>query len=218
MSEDATASVSAYSIVSCVLGSRNPASWRLCSVWNCGLATVFQAASLQPRTPTRPARPGQHLEVSSATRAPRAFRKRGAFGDDDDENTESDRIKTLKESFVGSPGRVHNLTLLYVQQDINESFTNSEHAAVALMWSGSGVGKIAKDYKIKKKVSMLGNAFDGTYAQSFDSLCSTHIICFDSAITGIFTRFYGDRPPNILVEEGKFFIEKGTWFMSADYT
>ena len=35
---------------------------------------------------------------------------------------------------------------------------------------------------------------------------------------GIFTRFYGDRPPNILVDEGKFFIEKGTWFMSADFT
>ena len=179
---------------------------------------MLQAASPQPRTPTRPARPGLYLEVSSATRAPCAFRKRGAFGGDIDENTESDRIKTLKESFVGSHGRVHNLTLLYVQEDINESFANSEHAAVALMWSGSGVGKIAKDCKIKKKVSMLGNAFDGTYAQSFDSLCSTHIICFDSAITGIFTRFYADRPPNILVEEGKFFIEKGTWFMSADYT
>ena len=94
---------------------------------------MAQAASPQPRTPTRPARPGLHLEVSSATRAPRAFRKRGAFGDDDDENTESDRTKTLKESFVGSHGRVHNLTLLYVQEDINESFTNSEHAAVALM-------------------------------------------------------------------------------------
>ena len=129
---------------------------------------MFQAASPQPRTPTRPARPGLYLEVSSATRAPCAFRKRGAFGDDIDENTESDRIKTLKESFVGSHGRVHNLTLLYVQEDINESFANSEHAAVALMWSGSGVGKIAKDCKIKKKVSMLGNAFDGTYAQSSD--------------------------------------------------
>ena len=30
---------------------------------------------------------------------------------------------------------------------------------------------------------------------------------------GICTRFYGDRPPNILVDEGKFFIEKGTWLM-----
>ena len=34
------------------------------------------------------------------------------------------------------------------------------------MWSGSGVGKIAKDYKIKKKVSMLGNAFEGMSALS----------------------------------------------------
>ena len=44
------------------------------------------------------------------------------------------------------------------------------------------------------------------------------IICANSAISGIFTRFYGDRPPNILVDEGKFSIEKGTWFMSADFT
>ena len=166
MPEDATASVSAYSMLSCMLGSSNPASWWLCSVWNCGLNTVLQAASPQPRTPTRKARPGLHLEVSSATRAPRAFKKRGAFGDDDDGDAESDRIKTLTESFVGSRGRVHNLTLLYVQEDINESFANSEHAAVALMWSGSGVGKIAKDYKIKKKVSMLGNAFEGMCAQT----------------------------------------------------
>ena len=48
-------------------------------------------------------------------------------------------------------------------------------------------------------------------------MCSIHIICVNSAISGIFTRFYGDRPPNILVDEGKFFIEKGTWFMSADF-
>ena len=48
-------------------------------------------------------------------------------------------------------------------------------------------------------------------------MCSTHIICVNSAISGIFTRFYGDRPPSILVDEGKFFIEKGTWFMSADF-
>ena len=65
-------------------------------------------------------------------------------------------------------GRIHNTTLVYVQEDINESFATSEHAAVALMWSGSSVGKIAKDCKIKKKVSMLGNAFDGISAQSFD--------------------------------------------------
>ena len=50
------------------------------------------------------------------------------------------------------------------------------------------------------------------------SLLLTYIIFVHCAITGIFTRFYGDRPPNILVDEGKFFIEKGTWFMSADYT
>ena len=72
----------------------------------------------------------------TTTRAPRAFKKRGAFGDDDDGDAESDRIKTLKESFVGSHGRIHKITLVYVQQDINESFANSEHAAVALMWSG----------------------------------------------------------------------------------
>ena len=106
---------------------------------------MLQAASSQPRTPTRKARPGLHLEVSSATRAPRAFKKRGAFGSDDDGDAESDRIKVLTESFVGSRGRIHNLTMLYVQEDINESFADSEHAAVALMWSGSGVGKIAKD-------------------------------------------------------------------------
>ena len=179
---------------------------------------MLQAASPQPRKPTRKARPGLHLEVSSATRAPRAFKKRGAFGDDDDGDAESDRIKTLTESFVGSRGRVHNLTLLCVQEDINESFADSEHAAVALMWSGSGVGKIAKDYKIKKKVSMLGNAFEGMYVCANDrTMCSIHILCVDSALSGIFTRFYGDRPPNILVDEGKFFIEKGTWFMSADF-
>ena len=168
MSEDATATVRTYDIVSCMLGSRNSVLCCLCSVWNCGLFAVRQAASPQPRTPTRPPRPGLHLEVSSATRAPpRAFKKRGAFGDDDDADAESDRIKTLKEYFVGSRGRIHNITLVYVQEDINQSLANSEHVAVALMWSGSGVGKIAKDYKIKKKVSMLGNAFDGTCAQSF---------------------------------------------------
>ena len=32
----------------------------------------------------------------------------------------------------------------------------------------------------------------------------TYIIFVHCAITGIFTRFYGDRPPNILVDEGKF--------------
>ena len=42
-------------------------------------------------------------------------------------------------------------------------------------------------------------------------------MCCDSLFTGIFTRFYGTLPPNILVDEGKFFIEKGTWFMLADY-
>ena len=120
---------------------------------NCALDTVPQAASPQPRTPTRKARPGLHLEVSSATRAPRAFKKRGAFGSDDDGDAESDRIKTLTESFVGSRGWIHNLTMLYVQEDINESFADSEHAAVALMWSGSGVGKIAKDYTRSRKRS-----------------------------------------------------------------
>ena len=130
-----------------------------------------QAAPAQPQTPTREARTGLHLEVSSATRAPRAFKKRGASGADDDDGPSPDRIKTLKESFVGSHGRIRNLTLLYVQEDINESFGSSEHAAVALMWSGSGVGKIAKDYKIKKKVSMIGNAFEGMSALSYDHCC-----------------------------------------------
>jgi hypothetical protein len=36
-------------------------------------------------------------------------------------------------------------------------------------------------------------------------------------ITGILTHFYGSQPPNVLVPEGEFFTEKGTWFMSADY-
>jgi hypothetical protein len=36
------------------------------------------------------------------------------------------------------------------------------------MWSGSGVGKIAKDYRAKKGVPMLGNAFGGMGALSFD--------------------------------------------------
>ena len=75
-------------------------------------------------------------------------------------------IKVPTETFVGSRGRLHNATMLYVQEDINESFADSEHVAVALMWSGSGVGKIAKDYKIKKKVSMLGNAFEGRVART----------------------------------------------------
>ena len=136
-----------------------------------------QAASPQPRTPTRQARPGLHLEVSSATRAPRAFKKRGAFGSDDDGDAESDRIKVLTESFVGSRGRIHNLTMLYVQEDINESFADSEHAAVALMWSGSGVGKIAKDYKIKKKVSMLGNAFEGMLRERSYDLFDLYYMC-----------------------------------------
>ena len=126
-------------------------------------------------------------------------------------------IKVLTESFVGSRGRIHNATMLYVQEDINESFADSEHAAVALMWSGSGVGKIAKDYKIKKKVSMLGNAFEGKVARTIVQFVRHLFICANRALSGIFTRFYGDRPPNILVDEGKFFIEKGTWFMSADF-
>ena len=43
-------------------------------------------------------------------------------------------------------------------------------------------------------------------------------MCSGSLFTGIFTRFYGTLPPNILVDEGKFVIEKCTWFMSsADY-
>ena len=176
-----------------------------------------QAASPQPRTPTRKARPGLHLEVSSATRAPRNYKKRGAFGSDDDGDAESDRIKILTESFVGSRGRIHNLTMLYVQEDINESFADSEHAAVALMWSGSGVGKIAKDYKIKKKVSMLGNAFEGRVARTIVQFVRHVFIFVHGALSGIFTRFYGDRLPNILVPEGEFFIEKGTWFMSADF-
>jgi hypothetical protein len=33
----------------------------------------------------------------------------------------------------------------------------------------------------------------------------------------IFTRFYGSQPPHVLVSEGEYFLEKGTWFMSADY-
>jgi hypothetical protein len=176
---------------------------------------VPQAASPQPRTPTRQARPGLHLEVSSATRAPRIYKKRGAFGSDDDGDAESDRIKVLTETFVGSRGRLHNVTMLYVQEDINESFVDSEHMAVALMWSGSGVGKIAKDYKIKKKVSMLGNAFEGRVARTIVQFVRHVFIFVHGALSGIFTRFYGDRPPNILVDEGKFFIEKGTWFMSA---
>ena len=100
---------------------------------NCALDTVPQAASPQPRTPTRKARPGLHLEVSSATRAPRNYRKRGASGGDNDGDAESDRIKILSETFVGSRGRLHNVTMLYVQEDINESFADSEHMAVALM-------------------------------------------------------------------------------------
>ena len=128
------------------------------------MTTVYQADSGQPRTPTRQARSGLGLEVPSATRDPRAFNKRRAGAVDDDSDPE--RVKTLKESFVGSHGRIHVVSLLYVQKDINESFGSSEHAAVALMWSGSGVGKIAKDYKIKKKVSMIGNAFEGMSALS----------------------------------------------------
>ena len=128
------------------------------------MTTVYQADSGQPRTPTRPARSGLGIEVPSATRDPRAFNKRRAGAVDDD--SDPDRVKTLKEPFVGSHGRIHVVSLLYVQKDINESFGSSEHAAVALMWSGSGVGKIAKDYKIKKKVSMLGNAFEGMSALS----------------------------------------------------
>ena len=42
-------------------------------------------------------------------------------------------------------------------------------------------------------------------------------ICCGCIFAGIFTRFYGDKAPNIIVEEGKFFIENYTWFMSADY-
>ena len=42
-------------------------------------------------------------------------------------------------------------------------------------------------------------------------------MCSAMLNTGIFTRFYGSLPPNVLDPEGGFFIEKGTWFMSADY-
>ena len=63
----------------------------------------------------------------------------------------SDRIKVLTTNFVDSKGRIHTCTLVYVQRDTNENLATSEHAAVAVMWSGSGVGKIAKDYRAKKR-------------------------------------------------------------------
>ena len=108
-----------------------------------------------------------HIEVSSATRGPRPFKKRGSSAADGGDDTSSDRVKILSENFIGSRGRNHHLTKLYVQKDINESFATSENAAVALVLSGSGMGKIAKDYKSNKGVSMLGNAWDGTVAPSF---------------------------------------------------
>jgi hypothetical protein len=82
----------------------------------------------------------------------------------------SERIKVLTNNFVGTKGRVHTVALVYVQRDINENFATSEHAAVAVMWSGSGVGKITKDHRSKKGVSMLGNAFDGMSAVASDRI------------------------------------------------
>ena len=51
--------------------------------------------------------------------------------------------------------------------------------------------------------------------RSFNVPHSDYVLRFP--FIGVFTRFYGTLPPNILVDEGKFFIEKGAWFMSSDY-
>jgi hypothetical protein len=125
-----------------------------CEIW------CSQGAQSQPQTPPPKARSGLNLEISTTQRH-RLYKKRGAPTDGGDDDNSSDRIKVLTEKFVGVKGRIHTVSLVYDQRDINENFSTSEHAAVAVVWSGSGVGKIAKDYRAKKGVSMLGNAFDG---------------------------------------------------------
>ena len=118
-----------------------------------------QPSTIQPRTPPARARGGLSLEISSVE-WPHAYKKRGGLDDDGDGDESSSRIKALTENFIGSRGRIHIATLVYAQNDINENFASFEHAAVALMWNGSGVGKIVKDYRLKKGLSMLGNAWE----------------------------------------------------------
>ena len=130
---------------------------------------VFAATSaIEPRTPPPKARGGLSLEISSAER-PRTFKKRAGPDDGDDGDDSTSRIKVLTEKFIGSRGRIHIATLVYVQNDINENVASPVHAAVAVMWHGSGVGKIAKDYRFKKGLSMLGFAFGGRVVE-FDRL------------------------------------------------
>ena len=130
-----------------------------CEIW------CSQGGPSQPRTPPAKARTGLKIEISSTERH-RLYKKRGAPTDDGDDDSSSTRIKVLTEKFVGTKGRIRIVSLVYVRNDINQNVSTSEHAAVAVMWSGSGVGKIAKDYRLKKGISMLGNAFGGVVVLS----------------------------------------------------
>ena len=117
-----------------------------------------QGAKAPPCTPPAKARGGLSIEISSSER-PRKYRKEGGTDGAGAGNASSSRINVISRNFVGQRGRIHFVTLLYVQNDIKEPFDTSEHAAVAMMWHGPGVGKIAKDYRAKKKVSMLDQGF-----------------------------------------------------------
>ena len=82
----------------------------------------------------------------------------------------------------------------------------SENAAVAVMWSGSGVGKISNDYRAKKRCLNARECFWRYERSIVRSYCTILIMCCNFLITGIFTRFYGSQPPNVLVPEDEFFI------------
>ena len=115
----------------------------------------YISRSLRPRALPTPSRNAEHLELTTTT-TPRP--------------TASSRLSRSPSS-AHRAGSTTSRCSTFRGVSTRVSLRRSEHAAVALMWSGSGVGlgKIAKDCKIKKKVPMLGNAFDdGMSAQSFD--------------------------------------------------
>ena len=117
------------------------------------------------------------------------------------------------------------VTLVYRVDDLNDDIVIDDLPTCAqamVKWSGQGVGKIAYNYKEKKKSegieypTLLHSAFKGIVFVMVQ--CLTRNECLLSV--GALHKFYGDHrylPRQQVVEEGKCFIEPNSFVSCADF-
>ena len=183
------------------------------------------AASAAPSTPVRAA--GGSREIVHLNSSTPGKKRAVGTGASASPTSYGVKVKELTSKFIGTRKFGSNMvvTLVYRVDDLNDDIVIDDLPTCAqamVKWSGQGVGKIAYNYKEKKKSegieypTLLHSAFKGMVFVMVQ--CLTRNECLLSV--GALHKFYGDHrylPRQQVVEEGKCFIEPNSFVSCADF-